>query len=73
MDKLTLLSGSTITQQGTIDAINKLVESGNNTNRDIGDINNYSGKSESLNGRYPVSRQRRCYPCMNRNCLARRL
>lgn len=50
MDKLTLLSGSTITQQGTIDAINKLVESGNNTNRDIGDVNNYSGKSESLNG-----------------------
>lgn len=50
MDKLTLLSGSTITQQGTIDAINKLAQASNSTNNDIGDVNNFSGKSNALNG-----------------------
>lgn len=50
MDKLTLLSGSTITQQGTIDAINKLAQASNSINGDIGDVNNFSGKSDALNG-----------------------
>lgn len=50
MDKLTLLSGSTITQQGTIDAINKLAQTSNSINGDIGDVNNFSGKSDALNG-----------------------
>lgn len=50
MDKLTLLSGSTITQQGTIDAINKLAQASNSINNDIGDVNNFSGKSNALNG-----------------------
>lgn len=49
MDKLTLLSGSTITQQGTIDAINRLAEASNRINSDIGDVNNFTGKSDSLN------------------------
>lgn len=50
MNELTLLSGSTITQQGTIDALNRVTESLNSLNRDVGDVSNFSDKSEALNG-----------------------
>ena len=49
MDKLTLLSGSTITQQGTIDAINRLANTSNSIIGDIGDVNNFSGSRDSFN------------------------